>query len=364
MALTSTFADAPAGTFSPPTAEVEYADEPGADDAAYEGPAVQSDEVRAPEPAESAEEPAPISASSESTETAEAEPSEPTEQVEFDPDFLKGVSDTYGLSEDDAKAFGTRENLNRAMSVIDRELSAIGRQLRGVAQPTHTQPAPSQESAAAQSSTTAAAPALSKFELKLDADAFDPDTLKALQAMNEHYHGQVEQLHSELLKERQQVASTHQQLETFTSQQQLAEAARVEQDMEAFFNGLGDEWKDTFGKGHYRELFAVNPTVVQNRAKLFEEMENIRAGEEARGRRASSLSELQQRALRAAFGDQLKTHARKEVAAKVQERQSQQIARPSGRNKAPASAEQVADANLQEKLRKARVTDDYGDEGL
>lgn len=335
--------------------------EPQVDKSAAVDPHAEVTESNEPEPeADSTPEPEQASAPA-----AEAEPESAPESVDFDADILKEAVESYGWSEDEVKSFGSRDKLQHAMRLIDREFSNIGRQLRTPQQNAPNQQTPSQESAAPQSSTSAAAPALSKYELKLDPDSFDPDTLKAFQDMNEHYNSTVEKLHNELLRERERTAAMDQQFGAITSQQQQAEAARIEQEMEAFFNGLGDEWKDTFGKGDYRELISVNPTVVQNRAKLFEEMENIRIGQEARGRSVSSRDELRQRALRSAFGDNLKTIARKELTSKVQERQSQQIARPSGRNKAPASSKDKALAFIAEQMKGMTGDDsDYADEGL
>jgi hypothetical protein len=198
-------------------------------------------------------------------------------------DELLARAEEFGISRDDARRLGTADSISRVIDAIERRSAK---------------------------SAKAETPASSKFNLKIDPDLYDPEFVKALNEMNEHYHAQVEAARSEM--------------RDYLNQQ------RVEQ----HFGKLGDEWSELFS----------GPKGDRNKDKVKVEMQALEAGYKATGRKVPAESELFNRALRGVFGDHTQSLARKQVDNQIRNRQGQFVSRPSQRNGngIPSRAESVA----------------------
>ena len=114
-----------------------------------------------------------------------------------------------------------------------------------------------------------------------------------------------------------------------------AESARVqtgiEQQLDAAFDGLGEEWQDTFGSGKISGL-GEKSAELRNRVKVIEEMDALASGYEARGREVPEVEELFNRARRSVFGIAEENHVAQNVSRKVKKRAKSIVSRPTSRN--------------------------------
>lgn len=305
--------------------------------------------------------------------TPSAKASAPAGDDGFSAELLASA-EQYGFTADEAKAFGSPDHLQRAMTALDRKAAAWAREEQKktgqaadagkTADQTPASPAPASGSAApatpaakpatppAQTPAAAANPAaaadasLDKFKLELDPNEYDEGTISVLNGLNDHYDGLVRSLRGEL-------DSLKSQLGMVSGRMQADEGARFVEQMDSFFDGLGDEFKETFGKGKLDD-FRPDAQELANRQKLVEEMNALALADEKVGRKRSSTSDLAKRALNVLHADKLETIARKKVTDQVQKRNGQAISRPTGRTdkvRSPdAAAGQFASQFMRSKL--------------
>lgn len=382
MALAPAFPDSPTTLSSTPAPEAEYAD-------SYDGPAetpevdeqdpgtpVDGIEPESPveeipdvgEPSETVEEP---------TETDAAATAE--EEGEFPADLIESAV-LAGFSKDEARAFGSPELLTRALTAYDRQLSALGRQIL------ESQKAPAEEVAPAapakpeapkpaeQTAVEAAVAEFEKLKLELSPDEYDAGTINTLNGINDHYDKLVRQIASDhqqkftKLQEttdalREVLLEQREQFQQITGRTQAEDSARFEQEMDSFFAGLGDEFKATFGKGAMRSIKADSPERAA-RLKLVEEMSALQLADAQLNRPRSTPQQLRERALRSLHGDTLKTSARQEILKKADERKTQSLARPAGRQMKARTGKASATRYVEEVLRKRGADYDDGDTEL
>lgn len=113
-------------------------------------------------------------------------------------------------------------------------------------------------------------------------------------------------------------------------------------------NALPDEYEGVLGKGRLADLQKSNPTVVENRKKVYQKMVVLQAGYKASGQKVPSESELIEEAVNASFSKQAIENARKSVRTQLKKAGSQALSRPrSGNDKSipgPERALQKEDA--------------------
>jgi hypothetical protein len=304
------------------------------------------------EPSDSSE-----SAEADPTPDTEAEPeaepaeSEPAEPAGIDSELL-ARAEVYGLSADDAKAHGTPESLRLTMLAMDRQAAAWGEKQLGLGE---QQPPPAdtarQEPPPKEQPPTkeqAAESLVEKFKLEINPDEWDADVAKALNGVNDHYYSLVNKQQSELKELRDALVNTHDYVQFITSQSQQAEAAQVEQELDTFFDSLGDEFGEVYGKGPIRQLSESAP----QRAKRIEFVQKMRALEYADAntpnRRPMARKEMLGRVQAFLHPDILKQTARKEIESKVKARSQQSLERPSGKNGKAATRRERAIAYAEE----------------
>jgi hypothetical protein len=281
---------------------------------------------------------------SESPETSEpAEPEgEGIDEAGFRDELLQRAEDA-GFTAEDAKAFGSPENLARALAAQDRALALLGRQELGMQSPEAT-PEQAKEPEKQEAQPAPDISGMEKFKIELDPDDYSEELTKAVTGMNDHYDSIVREQGSLLKQIVPAILELHQELTQFTGHSQAEAVAQFEQELDTSFTTLGDEYKDKFGAGPIRQL-DPNSSEYINRNKLVEEMNAIAAGEaraRPNGRPASSRSQLFQRALYSLYPDAIKSTVRKEILGKAQERNGQSLARPTGRQSKPLTGEERA----------------------
>jgi hypothetical protein len=132
-----------------------------------------------------------------------------------------------------------------------------------------------------------------------------------------------------------------QELETFKQQLSQREAEReavqLESRLDGYFDKLGKEWEDVFGKGAMR---ALSPRSVQaaNRNSYVAALKQIEFIDSANGI-ASNPAQQERRALHMAFGDQLPTIERRKLALQANQRRNGALSRPAAKNGKPLDAE-------------------------
>lgn len=279
----------------------------------------------------------------------------------FTADIIAEASN-YGISAEDARAFGSVAALNRAFAALDRQAAAAARGKTAdttttVKQPDATAAAPAAQSTqpaqasaappAAQPATAQAPAATSdaaagkgpfeKFKVDLNPEQFDEETISFVNKLNDHYDNVVRQQHAELQSLKSELSNLTGIATDFRNQKQ----AQFTEQMDSVFAGLDDVFADELGKGALHTLTADSPQ-LKNRVNLVSEMLALEQADAFRGRKPGTVQTLAQRALRSLYPDKHEQITKKQILSKVEERRSQAVHRPSGRKGKPSSPEQAA----------------------
>jgi hypothetical protein len=206
-----------------------------------------------------------------------------------------------GLTEKDIEGFDSPAALNAAAALLARSKSGDDRKASG-------------------GDTPAAADELDDDEI--DWDYLDPDTSKALKAIQASHAREV----AELTRKLEEVSGT------IAEQSKIAAGQR--------FDGYVAELDKP-----YQKLFES----AKNRSKLRDEMDVLRDGYRSRGREVPDESELFSKALHSTFSTDLKRIDADRVKRSVKARQSQMLAAPSAR-RAAADHEMSPDDIARERL--------------
>lgn len=287
---------------------------------------------------------------------------------EFD-DAILARAAQYQFSPEEARATGSRENLAQVLRAIDaRESKAIRAMLDARqpaadpnAQAAAAEPAKPAEAAAAPAPAEAAAHPAAFEKLKLDLTGFDPETVKLVDTINDHYHAQHERANGELVQLREAVKTLAGTLEgvrhehtQITGRTKAEEQARAERDTDSFLDGLGDEFTPLYGKGRLGDI-KPGSDEHKNRIEFFRETLVQRLADDAAGRHSTE-SELRERAVAVLHRDLVSTTARKKIAAQLEARRGQALARPTGRQAVNPTGRERA------KARERSLAREHGDD--
>lgn len=266
-------------------------------------------------------------------------PAEPgSEGGEPDGDFPQDLLEQatqYGYTAEDAKRFGSAENLRWAMADADRraaewgnqQLAALFQQQQAAQPQAPATPTPPVQPAPPQAQTLPNPDA--RFELndeQLRQQGFDDDTIAIFRGIQSEYRNQIDALN-------QKIESANKQI---TGQSEADAQARFVQDMDAFFDGLGPEWEAEFGKGEMQSLTPDSPQ-WQNRRKVASTIFGLQVSDAQSNRRPAQTKEVAQRALASLYYKKLQEIAGKNAARASSERLSQATARSTGGAKQPIS---------------------------
>lgn len=282
----------------------------------------------------------------------------------------------YGLTADQAKSFGD-EQLRMFMAAYDRKVAEWGLRQLDTEQPVQQQEPqqtqqqawqqqqvqqPAQAQPTAQQQAQFQAKFLQPFEkpqIALDPEVWDEQQIAAFNTLNDTYHQQVQQQQQYLDAAIQAIALQHEQLSQFTSQSQAEQEARLEQDMNTWFDAKANEaseWKDEFGQGPTAALPNDSPYLA-NRQKLARQMRGL-ATSDGKPISLDNLSSLRDRAFGSLYYDKAKSHARKEILAKVAKRNTQTL----NRAQAAPGRPQNGDERARQWVRSFTAQHDDGDD--
>ncbi len=170
-------------------------------------------------------------------------------------------------------------------------------------------------------------------------EIFDEELLKLIEAQNEHYAAQVEQIASRL-KGRD------------ADEQQRRIAQQVEQFDQAV-QGLGAEWEAEFGKGDGHALFdrtdAESVMAAQNRLDMFDAVNLLRRANAERGGKPMTVQQEVQWALMQRFPDKFRQQLLRQRQAKAEARRGTQASRPTARTTPPGGRTERLLSSLQHK---------------
>lgn len=228
---------------------------------------------------------------------------------------LLGRAKSYGLSEDEANAYGDSVHLERTLAFFDRKLATPERDNKSLRQ---------EETPKIKAEEQKEAP--KKFEVALDPDTYDPEVIKTFNDMRDFYDARLEE--------------QGKQIQAMRSEQNVAYNTQLTERVDGIIAGFGDEWKDIFGEGSTAAL-DVGGEHYKNRDKVYGMMDAIAENLKRRGEKIPHLKELLNRARAAVFTDKIETMTRKSIAQKVTKRNKQGLARPAGRKNLPAKGSEA-----------------------
>lgn len=273
------------------------------------------------------------------------------EASEFTPELLEQAKN-YGFDEASAKNFGKVEHLQWAMAERDRLAAEWGqKQIAAQQQPAQQQfeqqppvipaaaPVVQQQQAAAQQAQAQLA-LIEKLNLdksRLIEKGFDEDTIAELEAITGHFNGQLEKVEQLLVPLAQYTVRQNQEV---TGKAQAEEQAQLAQGMDAYFNSLGPDWEETFGKGSIHELQQGTPA-WNARQQVYSAMLGLEAAD-GKSHQQLPIAERAERALNALHFQKKQELDRKALADKAGKRRRQTIPRAGGQREQPMTGEDKA----------------------
>lgn len=260
----------------------------------------------------------------------------------FDDALLARAKDA-GFDESEARAFGTADNLTRALTAQDRQLAKLGAGALAADdqggdgdggpqdRPKGDEPTPKDKSQAAAGDADDKPFAISDEV----AAQMEPEVVQLFNDLHAHHDARVEALTS--------------QVQGLVVESQAREDARTVETAEAFF---AEQDESLFGKGQIEGL-QENSTEFENRVKLCEAVGQLQRGIAAsKGLdKVPPLRELLPRALRMEFPDHIEKKARRDVTRGLDKAKRRGTMRPTARRTAEGrTPTQDAEAAVKAKL--------------
>lgn len=292
--------------------EYEYPDEPSGEEA------IPSDDVEKVKEADV--EPAEETAAADEVDSREPV-TEPADDVQASEDYdrLLGYAARLGMSESEARGY--------APEMLEGVLWGMTRTARA----TEQQPPAGQPAAPQQAAPKAPAPYEYAFKPDGDPEDLEP-TLRGVGTSLEGAVGHFNDRFTQADQVLQQVVAQQQQTQAFIQRMQ---ASVVEEQCDAFFAHLGDEYKDDLGEGRTREL-PRKSDALRLRGEIIQEADTRAAVLRAQNKPVPGTEALLTQAHRVVFSDRTKTTARKEIETGIRKRRGQAMTRPAKRTKVPA----------------------------
>lgn len=252
----------------------------------------------------------------------------------FDAELIS-AAERHGYTPEQLKGFGTPAALQLHLAGLDRQAIAWGKSQLG-------EPAAAEQAATEpQTATQTRQAALEKLKLELDPDAWDEGAIKTFNGINDHYHELVSKQQAELDEQRDFMVAMHEQFSQLTGQAKQAEAVQVERELDTFFESLGDEYGELYGKGTIRSL-PQDSTAVKERREFYREMRALELADAHQNRPPMARAEMQKRVLASLHPDKIEQSVRHKLTQKIGERKSQTIARPAGKHTKPQTEDEKA----------------------
>lgn len=244
----------------------------------------------------------------------------PAEDEGIISDAMKQEARACGFSDDEIEKFAAPEQLEAAVSVLHKRLSAVGRSAMTPPPETKAEEKPAEPPAQKQPAAEVDIP---RFELKLSKDVEEdyPELVENLRAMNatlDAYHAKLTELETGLNRPVKQMLA-QQQAQNETAVRQQFDALCASDDAK--------QYAEFIGKGKYLELKG-DSAERKMRDEILIEMNALAVGYQRMGINFPGLDYLFKRALPAVLGDKIKTRAATEAGEKVSKRQRTFSARP------------------------------------
>lgn len=246
-------------------------------------------------------------------QSGDAIPSAPetSDSPQFEPALIERAQEA-GLSDEEARAFGTPEHLERSLSIYDRKIAATGKKLQEEHLARQKQPAEKPKEQVAE--------LLKKFEFKGGEDYYD-DTLRGdLMSMNDHYHTEVHNMKQLLAL---MLGAMNQQAN-----------ATSEQEFDDCVSSLGDEYTEFVGRGKTSDL-DPDSEELRWRNEIRDHEKVLALGYRHAGNPVPPRKVLNRRAASIVLADKLRERAeesaRQKLEQQVKKRATQVISRPTHR---------------------------------
>lgn len=242
----------------------------------------------------------------------EASPEEAEEPVPEQPSIdsrLLAQAEVLGFSQEELASFPTEESLASALELVGRKILGPAAQPSGQPQP--QQPTPQ---AQRQPQQPEAPPEGldERLEINLSEEEFGPEVVAAFKQVDDHYHGQIQDLRQVLMG--------------LCNYLDGRDAMAVEEQFDEWIGGL-EGYDGIFAKGSIMELEPQSEP-VKNRHKVFAAMGKIGEIYRRRNERVPPPKRLRDLALRFEFGDHQATAIRREMSQKLQQQERSAIGRP------------------------------------
>lgn len=187
-------------------------------------------------------------------------------------------------------------------------------------------------------------------DLELPEGEFDPDVERVIKAMK----NKVKSLEEQMMRQQAVAAQEY--------------SRRIDEQIDGFFDELGDEFSAMFGKGRMADI-KPDSEQAKNRVRVAKMAEDLMRGDVAAGRQMRDLKKALNSGLRGEFTDEVEKITRRQLSKQVEKRRKQAIARPTHRQQRPLSpverAAQFAENFIREKVGEggfAGADDDLGGE--
>lgn len=246
----------------------------------------------------------------------------------FDASLLRQAKD-LGLSEQEAKDFGTPERLQRALASLDREMMSIRRSReapRDDRSQSRQQPQQRQDDrqppARDEQPRDGQGRFVSREKLELDEwdeDLVDGTVVKNFSAMKDHYEKRIARLEEALEVAMPALSETYED----------ARAAKIAS-FDAALAKLGPAFKDVFGEEETADLDPQSE-LYRNRDRVFTTALELRDELRSRRKKVPRWDELVRRAAHLEFDGRTQKQAREELRSDLDRRQEESTYPPSHR---------------------------------
>jgi hypothetical protein len=232
-------------------------------------------------------------------------------------DDLKGVVSALGISDQQIAGFQSREELDRALSLLDQAAMNAGK-AQAAGDKAVQEETPTEETGKAESKAQTRAPdgkfvkktepIQSDYKVQLDPESYDAEVVKEFENLRDHYEGR-------LVAVQQEVAQRLSRLEQ-ADQDRAAQAEQ--QQFDSIVDSIGQS--DLFG-----ETGKETKDQLANRRKLFDAHQVYQTGLRALGREGQTDRAFVERAFRMEFADVLNNQQRKRITERVKSQSSRRL---------------------------------------
>lgn len=232
---------------------------------------------------------------------------------------------SQGFSDEEISALASS---NALIPVLNRIADAVMAERAAFEQRNQARPQPPAQADAAPE----------KWVPEMDPERFDPDFMKVMESMNDHYASKLNSLN-------QKLASLEETKARFDEMDRQRETERQTEWFDNGINTLGGEWEQVFGKGTVRDIDR-NSEQFRNRVTLIRAHNALSEAYRLQGANIPP-EQVLARAARAEFGDKFHSAVTQNISTQLKDRQRQFTLRPTHRDEQPLSQREIAERNAE-----------------